>query len=159
MTAPFIASTREITGIVSDGRYLYWSRWAGNIWRANLDGSDAEQLIVTPSGTGSLATDGTYFYWSVPNEPRISRARVDGSDVEADFVLLEDGAWPAGVTTDGSYVYWTDNGLSRIGRIEPTAAAGRTSSSRTSATRTASRSRAATSTGPTATAPTTGSGG
>ncbi len=32
-------------------------------------------------------------------------------------MLLEDGAWPAGVATDGTYVWWTDNGLSRIGRI------------------------------------------
>ncbi len=117
VTAPFIPSTREVTGMASDGSHLYWSRWAGGIWRANLDGSDPVELIATPSGAGSLATDGTYFYWSVPNEPRISRARVDGSDVEPDFVLLEDGAWPAGVTTDGAYVYWTDNGLGRIGRI------------------------------------------
>ncbi|MDW5598092.1 choice-of-anchor D domain-containing protein [Conexibacter stalactiti] len=117
VTAPFIPSTREIGGIASDGRHLYWVQYYGAIMRANLDGSDPEVVFNTPSGAGSLATDGQWFYWSVPNEPRISRVRVDGSGFEADFVLLEDGAWPAGVATDGTHLYWTDNGHSRIGRI------------------------------------------
>lgn len=117
VTVPFVPSTREVGGIASDGRHLWWVEYYGSLMRSALDGSDPVEVFATPSGAGSLATDGEWFYWSVPNEPRISRVRADGSGFEQDFVVLEDGSWPAGVATDGTYLYWSDNGFSRIGRI------------------------------------------
>lgn len=105
-------------GVASDGRHLYWSLWWGGIARANLDGSGVDTaFLATPGQAGSLATDGVHIYWSVPNDTRIGRARVDGSDVDPDFVVLDDGGSPDGVAVDGASVYWTDNQLGRVGRV------------------------------------------
>lgn len=114
----FAPGGTDLGGVTSDGTYLYWAQWFGGIARANLDGSGAGPFIATPSQAGSLATDGSHLYWVVPNEPRISRARLDGSDVEADFVVLDDGGYPDSVATDGVYLYWTDS-AGRVGRIRP----------------------------------------
>ena len=67
---------------------MYWTAYTGKIQRANLDGSNVEELLSTrPSTPKGIALDlpGGKMYWiDFARAPAASirRANLDGSDVE-----------------------------------------------------------------------------
>jgi len=64
---------------------LYWTPCGGNsIRRSNLDGTDAEDVIVSEGDPAKLAIDhkGRQIYWTETAAGKISRANLDGTDVE-----------------------------------------------------------------------------
>jgi len=92
----------SLCGIVVDGAHIYWGTANGTIGRANLDGTGVNDRFI--SGPGVVGTfpvpcahDGTHLYWDnlpsggpqLPSGPRstsIGRARLSGTDVQADFI-------------------------------------------------------------------------
>jgi len=64
---------------------LYWTSCNGNsIRRSNLDGSDAEDVIVSEGDPAKLAIDhkGRQIYWTETAAGKISRANLDGTGAE-----------------------------------------------------------------------------
>ncbi len=88
----------SLCGVVVDGAHIYWGAANGAIGRANLDGTGVNESFI--SGPGLVGTfpvpcadDSTHLYWetlpSGPPRPRstsIGRARLNGTDVQADFI-------------------------------------------------------------------------
>ena len=90
--------------------HIYWTDpEEGSIYRANLDGSNAEVLVTGLNYPLSLALDvgaGSQMYWTDPEEGSIYRANLDGSNVEA---LITGAVFPYGLALDvaGGQIYWT----------------------------------------------------
>ena len=64
---------------------IYWAPCNGStIRRANLDGTEVEDVIIGRGAIGKLAIDqkGGKIYWSEPGEGAIRRAHLDGAGVE-----------------------------------------------------------------------------
>ena len=84
---------------------MYWTS-AGRIQRANLDGSNIEDLVTGLDWARDLALDvaGGKMYWT--DVGRIQRANLDGSNIE-DLVT---GFNPRGLALDvvGGKMYWAD---------------------------------------------------
>ena len=102
------------------GGKIYWTDdETGKIQRANLDGSEVEDLVTTGlSSTFGLALDagGGKMYWTDRGTDKIQRANLDGSGVE-DLVTTGLLA-PSGLALDrvGGKMYWTDWGTDKIQR-------------------------------------------
>ena len=89
------------------------------IQRANLDGSQIEDLIFTglniPQAL-ALDLDGAKMYWMDPGTIRIQRANLDGSQVEDLVVTGLDYPDGLALDLDGGKMYWTDWGTNKIQR-------------------------------------------
>ena len=93
----------------------------GKIQRADLDGSNVEDLVTTgltnPYGI-ALDVDGNKMYWTDWNTDKIQRADLDGSNVED---LITTGlSTPRDIALDlaNNKMYWTDAGNDRIKRAD-----------------------------------------
>ena len=94
---------------------MYWTNaWEDKIQRANLDGSDVEELVTQgflgdPLGI-ALDVVGCKMYWTERFYRPIRRANLDGSDVE-ELLLLgsNDASGASGIALDveGYKMYWT----------------------------------------------------
>ena len=101
---------------------IYWTD-AGTekIQRANLDGSNVQDLVTTglttPAGI-ALDVAGGKMYWTDLGTAKIQRANLDGSNVQ-DLVTRTQGlGLPGSVALDvaGGKMYWTDFGTEKIQR-------------------------------------------
>lgn len=108
-------------GIALDisGGQMYWTSGC-KIQRANLDGSNVEELVPSSKGIKegiALDVDGNKMSWTVWNAPtnKIQRANLDGSDVEDIIIGLKS---PRGIALDVSSgkMYWADLGAGKIQR-------------------------------------------
>ena len=106
-------------GIDGGTSRMYWlDRGTNRIQRANLDGSNVENLVTTGlSGPKELALDvsGGKMYWTDNGTDKIQRANLDGSQVE-DLVTVG-LIGPAALELDvaAGKMYWTDQ---RTGKIQ-----------------------------------------
>jgi len=91
---------------------IYWTeRSLRKIQRANLDGSNVEDLVVELEPISiALDVDGSKIYWTDIRTDKIQRSNLDGSNVE-DLVALEvsnsSGPWNIALDVDGGKIYWT----------------------------------------------------
>ena len=100
---------------------MYWTDWeTDKIQRANLDGSQIEDLVTTgldlPSGL-ALDVAGGKMYWVDAGTDKIQRANLDGSQIED---LVTTGLFvPRSLALDvaGGKMYWTDEDWTE-GRIQ-----------------------------------------
>ena len=111
-----VSSEFVFTPSTSTLSHMYWTALdAGIIYRANLDGSNAEPLITRSSeALFGLALDvaGGQIYWTAltvtltASEGGIYRANLDGSNVET---LLTGELFPFSLALDvaGGQIYWT----------------------------------------------------
>ncbi len=101
---------------------LYWTD-AGRdkIQRANLDGSNVEDLVDSADGLDgpvgiTLDVTGGKMYWTEWKKDKIRRANLDGSNVENLITSgLHTPVWMA-LDVPGGKIYWTDWGTDRIQR-------------------------------------------
>ena len=98
---------------------IYWTDLAANkIQYANPDDSRGQDIITTgknfPEGIALDSTEGK-IYWVVPQEGKIQRADLDGTNVE---VLTTPGFFPKGIAldVDGGKMYWAGWGPNIIRR-------------------------------------------
>ncbi|KAA3597651.1 MAG: T9SS C-terminal target domain-containing protein [Calditrichaeota bacterium] len=100
---------------------MYWTDTGTNeIQRADLDGSNVEDLVTTGLSTPvGIAVDLTNskMYWVDDGTDKIQRADLDGSNVQ-DLVTGLDT--PEGIALDltNSKMYWTDYGTDKIQRAD-----------------------------------------
>ena len=113
-----VCSPIDIALDVSSSR-MYWTSGC-KIQRANLDGSNVEELVPPSKGIKegiALDIDGNKMYWTVWNATpnKIQRANLDGSDVEDIITNLKS---PRGIALDvpNGKMYWADLGASKIQR-------------------------------------------
>ena len=100
---------------------LYWTdATRDKIQRANLDGSNIEDLVTSAAGLDGpvglvLDVSGGKMYWTEWEEDKIRRANLDGSNIED---LITSGRAPVWLALDvpGGKIYWTDWGTDRIQR-------------------------------------------
>ena len=99
---------------------MYWTdAGSDKIQRANLDGSQVEDLVTTgldgPWGIALDVSDGK-MYWVDTGTDKIQRANLDGSGVED---VITTGLAPKTLALDvsGGMIYWTDEGGFIPGRI------------------------------------------
>ena len=115
---------KEVSSSGSSTPKMYWTDPTSDtdkIRRANLDGSNIEDLITTglsePEGI-ALDMAGGKMYWTdpSPNTDKIRRANLDGSNVE-DLVTTGLGH-PEDIALNvaGGKMYWTDSGTDKIQR-------------------------------------------
>ena len=105
----------------ADAQQMYWTDvGSSRIQRANLDGSEVEDLVTTsvilPVGI-ALDVPGGKMYWTEasPADFMIMRADLDGSNLE---LLVTGLTTPSGIALDttAGKMYWTDIGTGRIQR-------------------------------------------
>jgi hypothetical protein len=99
-----------------NGSHVYWaSAGGGGIYRANLDGSNREQLLPDSFlGFNGLAVSSSHIYWSwLLGDAKIGRADLDGSEVEEEF--MTGLGQTSALAVDADHLYWT-NWPSLIGR-------------------------------------------
>jgi hypothetical protein len=91
---------------------IYFSNWgAGKIQRANLDGSNIEDLVSGLAAAGRIGLDvdhlGGKIYWSEEDNGLIRRANLDGSGAEVVVTGLHDVREIAVDAINGK-VYWSE---------------------------------------------------
>lgn len=89
------------------------------IERAHINGTNVEPAFL-PTHASGVAVDGTHIYWVDLDTGAIARAKLDGSDIENEFITATDN--PKGVAVDAEHVYWTnaaeEKGEGTIGRAK-----------------------------------------
>ena len=105
---------RGITGAPK----MYWTDWeVGKVQRANLDGSNVQDLLTGLGKPSGIALDiaGGKMYWGAQDPGKVQRANLDGSNVQD---LLTGLDWPYGIALDiaGGKMYWTDWEAGKIRR-------------------------------------------
>lgn len=91
----------------SAAAYIYFPNGV-HIGRALNDGTGLEpNFISTGTFNCGVAVDDGHIYWGALGKG-ISRANLDGTGVEEEFIPLPSSAAPCGVAVDSTHVYWTD---------------------------------------------------
>ena len=96
--------------VVLEGKMYWVDRWTAKIQRANLDGSEVEDLVTTGlEEPTDLALDvaGGKMYWTDRLTDKIKRANLDGSRIE-DLVTGIYSIWSLALDVDGGKMYWTN---------------------------------------------------
>jgi hypothetical protein len=97
-------------------KMIYWIDGGASIYRANLDGTDAQRIVITTGSEDSygLAIDSTAgkLYWTEYVTGKIRRSNLNGSQIED---VLTGLTTPLGITMDtvNGRMYWHEE--SRIG--------------------------------------------
>ena len=104
----------EVPPIVSEILHIYWTdSGTGKIQRANLDGSNVQDLVTGLESPEYIAFDVAFgkMYWTDSGAGKIQRANLDGSNLED---LITGLVQPRGIALDvvGRKMYWTDGFIS-----------------------------------------------
>jgi len=100
-------------GVAVDDKQLFWAGYFG-IGMVDLEtrASNSRFLVGIGHPCGIAASSESIF-WGNSEESRLSKAKVDGSEVIPGFVS---GVRPCDVAVRGGYVYWVEHDSRRIGR-------------------------------------------
>ena len=104
---------------VSGPTKMYWTDWVTDkIQRANLDGSNVEDLVTGLSSPNGLALDmvGGQLYWTDTATAKIQRANLDGSQVEDLVTTGLSSPWGLALDVTSGKIYWVDYGTNKIQR-------------------------------------------
>ncbi len=116
--ADFASGLSHPRWVAVDGEYVYWTSPStaaegddGTIGRARLDGTGAPEpeFIAGAGDPQGIAVDAGHVYWANGFTHSISRAGIDGGDIEPGFHFIGSSEVPQGVAVDGSHIYWTTN--------------------------------------------------
>ena len=113
------------TEIILSGfaKSMYWiDSGTKKIQRANIDGSNIQDLVTELDVAGGLAIAGDKMYWpsytgfGFSAQGKIQRANLDGSNVE-DLITMGLKA-PLFITIAGDKMYWIDSEVKKIRRAD-----------------------------------------
>ena len=96
--------------VVAEGKMYWVDRWTAKIQRADLDGSQVEDLVTTGlEEPTDLALDvaGGKMYWTDRLTDKIKRANLDGSQIE-DLVTGLYSIWSLALDVAGGKMYWAN---------------------------------------------------
>jgi hypothetical protein len=97
--------------------YVYWSSYWETVGRANLNGGGVRENLIRRAGDArGLAIDRQYLYWAIEETGNIARARLDGTEVDREFIRTGYPTDLSGVAVDSGHVYFTFRFRSLIGR-------------------------------------------
>jgi hypothetical protein len=112
----------------ASANYVYWPNLGGTtIGRMALDGSQLNNNFIKTNeapnveAPSAVAVDSHYVYWAHGSYPAgaIGRAKLDGTDVQPDFIPHSAGVLdPFGITVTGTHIYWTNEAAGTIGRAD-----------------------------------------
>ena len=112
----YVVEQGEVVGFTLDlkGSKVYWTDARGTIQRADLDGSNPEDLFAplvrAPYALALDATDGG-IYWTDLLAGTVQRSGLDGSGHE---ILVGGLDVPKGVCLGGGRIYWADSAAGKI---------------------------------------------
>ena len=92
--------------VAVNGNYIYWADVSiGTVGRANLDGSNPQQVWFQPgfSRVAGVAVDANYIYTSLVNLGTIGRANLDGTGENNNFIPSGNAQ---GLAVASDYIYW-----------------------------------------------------
>ena len=99
---------------------MYWTDWDTNkIQRANLDGSNVQDLVTTGLGSPygiALDVAAGKMYWADAGTAKIQRANLNGSNVQNLIPLGLSVPICIALDVAGGKIYWTDRGTGKIQR-------------------------------------------
>ena len=98
--------------------FVYWAdSGTGKIQRANLDGSNIQDIVTGLDDPYSIALDGTArkIYWTNYRRSKIQRANLDGSNIQ-DIVTRLGSPYGIALDVAAGKMYWTDEGPDKIQR-------------------------------------------
>ena len=106
--------------LAATAQKMYWvDEDTHKIQRANLDGSNIEDLVTTELETPeAIALDvaGGKMYWTDKGTTKIQRANLDGSNIEDLVTTGLVDSWGIVLDLAGGKMYWTDVGTDKIQR-------------------------------------------
>jgi len=110
--------------VAVDSGHIYWTNTGrfegerpaeegGTIGRANLDGTEVEPAFIRgASDPQGIAVNATHIYWAnngSGSDRAISRAAIDGSEIELGFLGTQGGSIPYGVALSADHVYFAED--------------------------------------------------
>jgi hypothetical protein len=115
-TKPAVSASVVVSGSAAAAGHIYWSNAnIGTIRRADLDGSNPDQHVITGAYTNGLAVDVDHVYWT-DSSSTIGRADLDGSNPDQTFITGVSS--PLAMAVDADHIYWTNNAGGTIGRAD-----------------------------------------
>ena len=113
-----LVNPRGITLDLPSGKVYWTDEGQAKIQRANLDGSNVEDVVTSAGTPRGVVVTGGKVYWTNRTGVKIQRANLDGTSVE---ILLDtnDGlVLPTALALDpvGSKLYWSDTSKDKIQR-------------------------------------------
>jgi hypothetical protein len=116
--ADFVSGLASPRWVAVDGEYLYWTSPStasegddGTIGRVRLDrtGPPEPDFITAAGDPEGIAVDAAHVYWSNGSAHAISRAVIDGGEVELSFHFIGATEVAQGIAVDGAHLYWATN--------------------------------------------------
>ncbi len=119
-------ATSYVTGLITDGEYLYWSDEEDGLFRRKIDGTQTTKLLDTFQAFG-LSANSTHLYWA---DGSIRRCDLNGGNPQVLVDLREvfgdtlpggdsPNYFTKGLTVTDTHVYWavlgTYRGIYRCG--------------------------------------------
>lgn len=114
----FIEAGNFRRSVAVDSRRVYWAS-EKRIGRARTNGSHVKQTFIRDAnGPRGIAVDSSHIYWTTWFGSGISRARLNGSRVQHDFIDgIADWTSPGfGIAVGPRHIYWTNDAGTAIGR-------------------------------------------
>ena len=112
-----------VIAIDTQGAKIYWDvgdtenpshldhrNFKRKIQRANLDGSNIQDIVTGLDLPGTIAVDGQggKIYWSERIMDKIQRANLDGSNIQDIYTFPPDTSTSISLDVQGGKIYWTD---------------------------------------------------
>lgn len=87
--------------------HIYWTTRAGDIGRANLNGTGINRHFIKGAAVSpsAITVYGRHIYWADTNRDTIGRANLDGTGVNNTFIRSETSPFHPAVA--GDRLYWT----------------------------------------------------
>jgi sugar lactone lactonase YvrE len=105
----FLSCGQDDEEVAPTATHMYWTdSGTGKIQRANLDGSNVQDLVTGVRKLSGIAldVDDDKMYWIDDRKGKIQRANLDGSNVQ-DLVNQLHTAQRIALDVDGGKMYWT----------------------------------------------------
>ena len=95
-------------------RNMYWACWPDKIMRAQMDGSDAGQVLTGRNHPTGITIDygASNMYWT--EYGGIFASKLDGTNVRVEMTLLFRD--PSGIAVYMDQIYWGGNGSKKLQR-------------------------------------------
>jgi virginiamycin B lyase len=114
-TVSYFTSSQKLTDDANTGP----EQAPAAISRADVDGANVAPDFI-PAHAAGIAVDGSHIYWVDLTTDTIARAKLNGEDVETEFITATSN--PEDVEVQGEFIYWAnsddENGEGSIGRAK-----------------------------------------